>query len=68
MSTEPSLCLGKMAFVTDWPAMRAALDTIARPATNDEAITYERFPWAELRFQHTAVVRAELAQRYYRRC
>jgi site-specific recombinase XerD len=46
------------------PAMRAALDTMARLATNDEAMSYERFPWAELRFQHTAVVRAELAQRY----
>jgi site-specific recombinase XerD len=46
------------------PAMRAALDTIARLATNDEAITYNHFPWAQLRFQHTAVIRAELAQRY----
>lgn len=46
------------------PAMRAALDTIARLATNDEEMTYERFPWADLRFQHTAVIRAELAQRY----
>lgn len=46
------------------PAMRAALDTIARLATNDEAMTYEAFPWAELRFQHTALIRAELAKPY----
>lgn len=46
------------------PAMQAALDTIARLATHDEGMGYEQFPWAALRFQHTALIRAELAQRY----
>ena len=46
------------------PAMQGALDTIARMVTNDEEITYEKLPWAELRFQHTAFIRSELAKRY----
>lgn len=46
------------------PAMQGALDTIARIITNDENITYEKLPWAQLRFQHTAFIRSELAKRY----
>lgn len=38
--------------------MRQALDSIARIMGGADALT---FPWARLRFQHTAAIRAELA-------
>jgi len=42
--------------------MHQALDTIAGIlAEGSDALT---FPWSQLRFQHTAAVRAQLAQRY----
>jgi site-specific recombinase XerD len=46
------------------PAMSGALTAIARIITADPDATYRVIPWAELRFQHTAAIRAELAGRY----
>ncbi len=43
--------------------MRGALDTIARLVSGGEA-TAETLPWHTLRRQHTAAVRAALADRY----
>lgn len=45
-------------------AMREALDTIARILTGDEATTAVDIPWHQVRYQHTAAVRAALAERY----
>lgn len=45
-------------------AMREALDTIARILTGDEAATAVDIPWQQVRYQHTAAVRAALAERY----
>jgi site-specific recombinase XerD len=47
------------------PAMRGALDTIARLVTGDEATTYLDIPWQALRFQHTAAIRSQLADGRY---
>lgn len=43
--------------------MRRALDIIARIIGGDAA-GYLAVPWAQLRFQHTAAIRAQLATRY----
>lgn len=47
------------------PAMRGALDTIARIITGGETTTYLDIPWHALRFQHTAAIRARLAAGSY---
>jgi site-specific recombinase XerD len=44
--------------------MQNALDTIAQMATNSDQAAALTFPWHELRFQHTAAIRAALAERY----
>jgi len=44
--------------------MHSALDTIAQILTSDTAVTAEAVPWHEMRYQHTAAVRAALAERY----
>lgn len=46
------------------PAQRHALDTIARLATRGRVPRAELMPWPELRYQHTAAIRALLAERY----
>jgi site-specific recombinase XerD len=46
------------------PAMRGALKVLAEIATGDPNVEIADFPWVALRFQHTAALRAELAQRY----
>jgi integrase len=45
--------------------LMAALDNAPRPSTAAERLAdVLAFPWAALRFQHTAAIRAELAQRH----
>jgi hypothetical protein len=44
--------------------LRAALDTIARLLTGDDATTAAVIEWGALRYQHTNAIRAELAERY----
>ncbi len=44
-------------------AMRQALDVVALVASSG-ACGAEHFPWAALRYEHTAAIRAELAGRY----
>lgn len=44
--------------------MRRALDTIALILSPNNPTSYLGVPWAQLRFQHTAAIRAELATRY----
>ncbi len=44
--------------------MRQALDTIAQIVAGDELATAADVPWRQLRFQHTAAIRAALADRY----
>lgn len=44
--------------------MRRALVIVARMLTGDDAADYLAVPWARLRFQHTAAIRAQLAQHY----
>lgn len=46
------------------PAMAAALDTIARIASEDPTIDRLGFNWADLTFAETSAIRAELASRY----
>jgi site-specific recombinase XerD len=46
------------------PAMRGALKIVAEIASGDRDMEIAHFPWAALRFQHTAALRAELADRY----
>lgn len=45
------------------PTMRAALDTIAGVLTQGH-LDHLALPWHQLRYQHTAAVRAQLAERY----
>jgi len=45
------------------PTIRGALDTIAALVTNGQA-TALTLPWARLRYQHTAAIRARLAETY----
>src|SRR6266545_7664733 len=44
--------------------MRAALNTIARIVTKDEDANALTIPWQALRYQHTALIRRELAGQY----
>jgi site-specific recombinase XerD len=46
------------------PAMRGALKIVAEIASGNRDMAIANFPWAALRFQHTAALRAELAGRY----
>lgn len=46
------------------PAMRGALDVVARIITGDDNATCLDVPWHELRYQHTQAIRAQLADRY----
>ncbi len=43
--------------------MRASLETIASLVSSDQADAWN-LPWHELRYQHTAAIRSELAERY----
>jgi hypothetical protein len=43
--------------------MREALNTIAGLLTEDR-LDAEKLPWAAVRYEHTYVVRAKLAERY----
>jgi hypothetical protein len=43
--------------------MRASLETIARLVSGERADAWT-LPWHELRYQHTAAIRSELAERY----
>src|SRR5215831_17584200 len=44
-------------------AMRQALEMIAALASGG-TLTVERFPWAALRYQHTAAIRSQLMEKY----
>src|SRR5438874_362468 len=44
--------------------LQRALDTIASLLTTGTVTNALTFPWQELRYQHTAAVRAALAERY----
>lgn len=46
------------------PAMKGALDVIARIVTGDDTSGGGDIPWHEIRFQHAAAIRAELQTRY----
>lgn len=46
------------------PAMAHALDVIAQIVTGDDDADRFDIPWHEIRFQHAAAIRAELAERY----
>ncbi|HFQ93278.1 MAG TPA: integrase [Anaerolineae bacterium] len=46
------------------PVMRGALDVVAQIITGDDNATCSDIPWHELRYQHTAAIRAQLAARY----
>lgn len=55
--------LGSLNSPTSRRAQRQALDVIAGMLTNGQADAFG-FPWASLRYQHTAMIRSQLAQRY----
>lgn len=69
-STPASICPAAVYLAGLAPGsrrtMRAALDTIARTATGPRAATVAAFdfPWHQLRHEHTAAIRAALADRY----
>ncbi len=44
--------------------MQRALNVIAELLTGQEGVDYAGIPWGRLRFQHTAALRAALAERY----
>jgi site-specific recombinase XerD len=44
--------------------MGGGLTVIARLITGDDAADYLSIPWQALRFQHTAAIRSQLAERY----
>lgn len=44
--------------------MAGALNAIVRIVTNDETADYFDVPWQNLRFQHTAAIRSQLATEY----
>jgi len=46
------------------PAMQRALTIIAELLTGQEGVSYVGIPWGRLRFQHTAALRAALAEKY----
>jgi site-specific recombinase XerD len=46
------------------PAMQRALNVIAELLTGQEGVSYVGIPWGRLRFQHTAALRAALAEKY----
>jgi site-specific recombinase XerD len=46
------------------PAMQRALTIIAELLTGQEGVGYAAIPWGRLRFQHTAALRAALAEKY----
>ena len=45
-------------------AMERALTVMAQLLTTDEGVHYLEIPWQQLRFQHTAALRAVLAEKY----
>ena len=45
-------------------AMERSLTVMAQILTNNEGADYLHIPWQQLRFQHTAALRAVLAERY----
>ncbi|MGH7476575.1 MAG: tyrosine-type recombinase/integrase [Longimicrobiales bacterium] len=60
---HPALVYLARLSATSRPTMQAALDLVARLTSQGRA-NHWTLPWAQLRYQHTAAVRAILAERY----